>query len=469
MQDKIGSREILDSLLIQSREFEHKINKLILDSENIDNVYMGISSLKGSKIQPKNSFLRIKNLSNSLFTKINAIVYDSNITATLTRIIEKNDSVLNTLHDLVFIIINGLQYLKDIDNYKENIQSIVKKSTEEQLDSEIKRLLIAYDELTSLLNHALQLANEIHKVINDELNEVEYLKRFREETDLLTKEYENKIINLTQKFENKIKNFELDREKASKSSTLLVSEVDAGLKKLIDVNDRVQKLELTLTNAIKNAEEKATIEFAATKERFLDNLNNVIVSVNQKLDEIDTLHADFKNVVEKAGIYDLIVNYKDKAEEEKTEYQDYRKYTTWSIIAAIISTIVIFAISLSEHIGSDSPQINYLLLVSRLSISVMFFVLAFYLSKQAAKHYECYQENHRTFLQLAALEPFMARMTDDEKKEIRKGLIPSYFNQGADDKFAAKGDEVSTLQALITPLSEIAASLKKPSKESDPS
>ena len=292
MQDKIGSREILDSLLIQSREFEHKINKLILDSENIDNVYMGISSLKGSKIQPKNSFLRIKNLSNSLFTKINAIVYDSNITATLTRIIEKNDSVLNTLHDLVFIIINGLQYLKDIDNYKENIQSIVKKSTEEQLDSEIKRLLIAYDELTSLLNHALQLANEIHKVINDELNEVEYLKRFREETDLLTKEYENKIINLTQKFENKIKNFELDREKASKSSTLLVSEVDAGLKKLIDVNDRVQKLELTLTNAIKNAEEKATIEFAATKERFLDNLNNVIVSVNQKLDEIDTLHAD---------------------------------------------------------------------------------------------------------------------------------------------------------------------------------
>ena len=101
----------------------------------------------------------------------------------------------------------------------------------------------------------------------------------------------------------------------------------------------------------------------------------------------------------------------------------------------------VFIFAFFENSGNTNHP-NYLILISRLSISAMFFILALYLSKQAAKHYESYQENHRTFLQLAALEPFMARMNEDEQKEIRKGLIPSYFNQNVDGKFTVKGDEV---------------------------
>ena len=93
----------------------------------------------------------------------------------------------------------------------------------------------------------------------------------------------------------------------------------------------------------------------------------------------------------------------------------------------------------------------------------MFFVLALYFSKQAAKHYECYQENHRTFLQLAALEPFMANMTLEEQKEIRKSLIPSYFNQSVDGKFAIKGDEVdmSKMFTFMDKLSNLVPGNKK--------
>ena len=72
----------------------------------------------------------------------------------------------------------------------------------------------------------------------------------------------------------------------------------------------------------------------------------------------------------------------------------------------------------------------------------MFFILALYLSKQAAKHYECFQENHKTFLQLAALEPFIGPMNDDDKLAVRKSLIPSYFNQNNNSQYASKGDEV---------------------------
>ena len=462
-------KKALNSFKTVSYELENKFSNYFILRDSIDKRYTGLSNLLGTKLEPDTAIKKLRQLNLILFGKVNQIFFDSNNTVYLLRIFKNNPEEIIQLENLTDIFSTAIDELNSISSLNDQLKSNIQNKNKEAADNNIDAINSAHKKLITILNVSLSKVSKFQSLISEEESQTEYLNRFKEEASLLTKEYENKIINLTEKFENKIKSFELDQDKISKSSALLTSEVNAGLKKLIDVNNRAQELEFTLTSAIKNAEDKATIKFEQTKEKFLDNLDTVAASVNSKLDELDKLHADFKSLVEKAGIYDLIINYKKKAEEEKTEYQDYRKYTTWSIIAAIISTIVIFAISLSEHIGSDSPQINYLLLVSRLSISVMFFVLAFYLSKQAAKHYECYQENHRTFLQLAALEPFMARMTDDEKKEIRKGLIPSYFNQGADDKFAAKGDEVSTLQALITPLSEIAASLKKPSKESDPS
>lgn len=168
----------------------------------------------------------------------------------------------------------------------------------------------------------------------------------------------------------------------------------------------------------------------------LNDLSNIITNTKQN-------HTSFINLVEKAGIYELTQNYSKKADEEKQEYKDYRKYTTWAILAAIAATLVIFALPIIESwIIKQVVHMDYFTLFARLTISIMFFALAFYTSKQAGKHYECYQENHRTYLQLAALEPFISRMNDDDKLAIRKELISVYFNKTDDGKFAAKGDEV---------------------------
>ncbi|HAV3439006.1 TPA: hypothetical protein JIE25_001215 [Acinetobacter baumannii] len=96
---------------------------------------------------------------------------------------------------------------------------------------------------------------------------------------------------------------------------------------------------------------------------------------------------------------------------------------------------------------------NLLFFIYRMTISLMFFVLAFYSSKQASKHYECFQDNHRTYLQLAALEPFMEQMSEEEKKQIRKNLVPTYFSQANEGKYSSKGDEV-TLPADLKGIAE---------------
>lgn len=295
------------------------------------------------------------------------------------------------------------------------------------------------------INIILNLTQKINDILEIDGNSIEsyYKEKFKNDTQIIIKSFENKISNLTSNFENKIKNLNIDQDKISNSSQLLVTNIDNSFNDLTKLTEKTQELELILSKRIGEETNKIKNELDEKKNEISYKIQNIISSLKNKINEIETTHSNFISLVENAGIYNLTENYNNKSEEEKIEYKNFRKYTSWSIIAAIISTLLIFLIAFLEHyFSSDNNQTNYLLLASRLSISVMFFVLALYLSKQASKHYECYQENHRTFLQLAALEPFMARMTSEEQKEIRKELIPSYFNQGTKEKFASKGDEV---------------------------
>lgn len=252
---------------------------------------------------------------------------------------------------------------------------------------------------------------------------------------------------------------------------ILIDGVDAGLKNLNDLNDRTQKLELILAKEIRNQTESIGVELTETKIKLMGDIDTLIKAANKKSEDIDTLHNDFKILVEQAGIYELTRNYKLKADEEKKDYKLNMWLTVAAIIMAVVATIVVITIPIVEHWKSNPPvNIDYFTLFARLSISLMFFVLALYTSKQAAKHYECYQENHRTFLQLAALEPFMSRMTPEEQKEIRKGLIPSYFNQGTEGKYASKGDEVdisTNMYSLFSQTLSILADKKESKAEND--
>lgn len=380
---------------------------------------------------------------------------DSIFEEDIRKKIAEIDKQLNYLTGRVDKIILNLSTFTESENL-----SILELKTLENIYP-IKR------EILKLLNNISESFEFIKNgMIDAEIFELEYIKRFNQESILIKKSFENNIYELTNEYENKFKSFELRYEKISKSNELLNNGVDAGLKSLNQLNERTQKIELDFTSIIKKAEERAEFDLGLATSDLEQKIETAISEAHVKSEEIEVLHSNFKSMVEKAGIYDLTNNYKVKAEKEEEEYKKFRKFTAWSIIAAIVSTLLIFIFAFFEpHFTNNNNQTNLLLLVSRLSISIMFFVLAFYLSKQASKHYECFQENHRTFLQLAALEPFMANMTPEEKQEIRKGLIPSYFNQGTDGKFAAKGDEVdlpSNINSIVNRVFDLVGEKKEP-------
>jgi len=362
--------------------------------------------------------------------------YTENILATLNQ---TNDSfkVINTFLDLY------INYFSS-----ESVENIISKR-DSNFDSEKLKI----DKHTNIIVNKLDHVNECMLLIKNicislvteesqreqEFNQ-DYLIRFNEEKSLLIKQFENEIKNLKEKYDNKFKSHILDLEGVQKSADLLNKSVNNALKNQNDLFQKITKIELEFSEIIKEKKEQIESELETERNAISTEIKTVKDQLLEDEKQIKNAHTDFINLVGQAGIYELTENYDKKAKEEKEEYQKFRNYTAYAILLAIGATVFIFW--WAYHI-SLAEKFDYLLLMARLSVSLMFFVLAYYLSKQSAKHYECYQENHRTFLQLAALEPFMEKMDKDEQKVIRKGLIPTYFNQNTDGKFAPKGEEIA--------------------------
>lgn len=384
-------------------------------------------------------------------------------------------------HELVYT--NLEEVIKDKKNEKfeyifELVKEILQLKTSILNDSNI--LFIDFELTVQSFEFSIKETLAFEKKKHD--NQTEYFERLKEEQNLLIKQYRNEIINLIEKYENKIKDYELDIDKLRKSSDLLITGVDAGLKNLNELNEKSQKLELDFSVIIKEKTTEINKELEIEKNKLSTNINEAKNALFEEEKVIRDAHKNFLTLVGNAGIYELTENYYKKSDDEKKEYKRFRRYTSYALIAAILSTFLIFIWALFDKPDptynftnflwqhETSNKIDYFLLLSRLSISLMFFVLALYLSKQASKHYECYQENNRTFLQLAALEPFMAKMSEDEQKAIRKRLISTYFNQNADGKFASNTEEVGLPSSLSTPIEKLTEVLKPLiDKASDPS
>lgn len=427
-------------------------------TENIDSHYNKLK-INQKNINEKTNNILDKNIAqrfeNSL-SLITSMLYSlNNITSNEMDLINK-DEELNRIKSINYIdivstidsnIASAIDQINEFQSVLNPQLPISKKS--EVYENELNKLFSIKKNIINNMDNYIDFLSSLYNTTNNKimLNSKNfnnyYLKRFEEETSLLLKKYQNSVSDITEKYENQLQNFILDQDKAIKSTNLFSKSVNDGLKNLAELNERIQNIELEFSKILGTETQKVKDDLNLSRITLMEVIESITTEANTKLNEINNAHTDFINLVSNAGIYKLTENYDKKAKEEKQQYETYRTYTGRAIGAAIAFTVIILTIPLIEYWGAiPAVDTNYYTILARLTISLMFFVLALYFSKQASKHYECYQENHRTFLQLAALEPFMARMTPEEQQEIRKSLVPSYFNQGTEGKFASKGDEV---------------------------
>lgn len=447
----IKNINLIENIQLQFKkiiEIEHSISDKGL-AKSIKNSDLAINDLISKAILNIDENTRFLD---DLYSENSPLIRIDNIYMTTYKRFEKASLNLNYILELLERAKSNITYISNLEDYSsEDIDKINNYSP-------LKRNILA--NLNSTFDDFLSIKDNLKEL---ELDEIEYIKRFKNETSLIEQKFENRVNELILDLENKFKSYDLKYDQVFKSSNLLSTGVDGGLKSLNLLNERTQKIEFEFSKIIGAESEKVKNDLNGSRTALNNVIQEITTSANTKLNEINKAHTDFINLVSNAGIYKLTENYSNKAKEEKTQYETYRTYTSRAIGAAIVFTVIILTIPLIEYWGAvPAVDTNYYTILARLTISLMFFVLALYFSKQASKHYECYQDNHRTFLQLAALEPFMANMTPEEKQEIRKSLVPSYFNQGADGKFATKGDDVdmSMMFTFMDKLSNFAQNKK---------
>lgn len=427
-----------------------------LSHENIHSKFFKTTKLLG------NINNRLKKFINNLFLNIDINDF--------REILSRAEDYLTTIHGCIYSFSDSNKVFKS-DSADPNFVgpyniippefSQVFKHSTDSLNEILSLFEIVIDYLEKLNNKILEIEEKIN-----EYSDSNYQKRLEEDTNLILKKFENQISNLIKTYENQVKRFNLDIKDSTESINIAKGNVENVELKNSELSSKLSGYERRLQQITDSRAEDIKIVL----QEKLDNLETI---TNEKISAIDQSylnaqknHQKFKELVEKAGVYNLIVNYKEKAEEEKKEYKTYRKYTSRALYWAIGFTIFILGIPLVEHwLASQPVSIDYYSILVRLTISLMFLVLALFFSKQAAKHYECHQENNRTFLQLAALEPFMANMSPADQLAIRKQLVPTYFNQNADGKFASKGDEIdisTNMHNLLSQVISVVAERKDP-------
>lgn len=439
------SNELKSLVKEKSKKLNEKFSEAIGLLKNINNRVTNLFSNIFINIDLSN----LKNLLSNSILYVNEIVFGiAKIKSNIDDYKSKNPNTGATSTLLTIPILFQQTYAETISTL-EDIQN---------------NTLITIHNLENLVEYLI----DIEKKASDYSN-IDYKKRFEEDTNLLLKKFENQISNLIKTYENQVKRFNLDIKDSTDAVNIYKQNLENIESKTSEIHSKFSDYDRRLQEIINSRSEDTKIIFNE-KLNELEIINNKKIAViDQSYQNAQTNYQKFKELVEKAGVYDLIVNYKEKAEEEKVEYKTFRKYTSRALYGAIGFTIFILGIPLIEHWLSTKPVIiDYYSILVRLSISLMFLVLALFFSKQAGKHYECYQENNRTFLQLAALEPFMANMSPEDQLAIRKQLVPTYFNQNADGKFASKGDEVDISTNMHNLLSQV-ISVVAEKKDSKPS
>lgn len=477
LENNSNLEDLLDRIRKTNEEIKQKYNnycQLLILNVMSDNDRRGSSkeAIKNNLNETRVNLNAKFRLVSDLVEKLSSLIKKSKFAhdpifsySLLDKTIDLFEKIKSDITKFISLVEQSRSTLKHPDG--NTVEIIATKEYFDKILDKVKQVKIG-DNLAVIINNLELFQAQTKNMIDS--HSLIYKNKFEEDTKLTVQKFESKIQNLIDTFEKKIEQLNLEQYSLKESNSILIGDIDKTLRSLNDLHKRHKNIELEFNSIITIETDKIRHEINDSKQRITQDIDDLIKTATEKTQEIEKTHSDFKNLVENAGIYNLTENYSKKAEEEKEQYITYRAYTTWAIIAAIATTIIVLGIPIFEYWGVSQPiNTGYLTILSRLSISVMFFVLALYLSKQAAKHYECYQDNHKTFLQLAALEPFITNMSDEDKLAIRKELIPIYFSQGNDTKYSPKGDEVDFSSNVTSIINKLIDKVDLKKSETEPS
>ncbi|WP_108819344.1 hypothetical protein [Pseudovibrio sp. Alg231-02] len=151
-----------------------------------------------------------------------------------------------------------------------------------------------------------------------------------------------------------------------------------------------------------------------------------------------------------------------QAKDEREEYKFFSKVAIWLYIASPLSLILLVFFN-------DIDLNDYMSLIKRLPVAALFLLPAFFVSGIASRHRRVEIDLRSLGLRLAAFEPYLAQLSEEQQSNLRTEMAEKFFNYKISNE--KHGDLNSKqlgkqLEGLISPIDSLMEMLKKHTKVS---
>lgn len=224
----------------------------------------------------------------------------------------------------------------------------------------------------------------------------------------------------------------------------LTIEKNSVSEKLLDLSNEIKQNKQRTDSIISEfqnqfslAQESRQTDFASSSKTKAEEWTNFVNNYSVKCDEVIYKHeknvADALREIEIEKIYAQKIvgiisteavthGYGKTANEEKSNAR------TWSIVAAGSLVVWILAGLIFFYLTYDE-DLSWTALARQFLISAPFILLAGFSALQVGKHQKVERISRQQELELAAIDPYLATFSSEEKNEIKRELAEKMFGQ----------------------------------------
>lgn len=169
----------------------------------------------------------------------------------------------------------------------------------------------------------------------------------------------------------------------------------------------------------KDTVERVLAEFARNRKvaekEFTDESNQLLQTINDKKTQAESL-------VHVIGNTGMVGGYQKIADAEKDTARNWERIAMGAMVLLVGMGFYIFLLTTKEGF-------SWSLLGSRVVVTIPLGVIAAYAAHRAEKHREAERRNRRMELELASINPYLAKLPDDEQNRIVALLAERFFAQ----------------------------------------
>jgi hypothetical protein len=167
------------------------------------------------------------------------------------------------------------------------------------------------------------------------------------------------------------------------------------------------------------------------RQRWAEDAEGVLVQIQELKSKTDAL-------VGAVGLTVTSTEYSKYAEQERKAANVWRWVAASSFGLAFVVFLLMLLAGLGGHITGETP---WQLVVFKVTGSAGLLALGYYAGKESKSHREAERTAKSIQLDLAALEPFIANMPEDQKKLIRLGAAQRLFVNNQHSRPTGDADE----------------------------